>query len=456
MSGERLLRIPYDPHPFQAVLHAAPHTIKAGICGARSGKTLSFAAECAMNCIEQPGFSREMAASGLTYDVAIGAPTYRMIRRNILRIFTSMIPREIVVGRYHQTENILRLRGQYGLTVVNFLSATNPESWEGQDLFGVWLDEFAQMKELMFHEAQVRLSNRRGWLLMSGTPKGPTWVKRQVYDYARSPQGKGKIFCITWKTSDNPTFPKDMLEKERAMLPARFFRRMYEASLESFQGQIYEEFTTERNVRPRSKYRFLLPDGRRTMGIGSTEVRLVHLVAGVDWGYSTPGSIVVVGTSDTGQRFVLDLEYETGIEVVSEDPTQDTWLKRAQVLNAEWGIETFFCGQDQPGNISSFKRGGLNAMAADVSVEVGIMSVASAMKGTMAEGESMLVILSDLEALLEEVQQYHWEEDSDGNPTGRPEKVNDHACDGLRYAVYSTVRRKRFRREPNYRKGEVA
>lgn len=451
--GEVLLRVPYTPHEFQDLFHAAPERIKAAICGARSGKTLGIGAECVNNCIFQPGFSKEMADAGLTYDVAVGAPTYRMIRRNILGIFLRLMPKKLVIGKYHQTENILRVKGRYGITQVSFLSTKDPESWQGQDLFGVWLDEFALMKELMFDEAQTRLANKRGWLLLSGTPRGPGWVKKRIYDFAHSSEGQGKIFVISWKTSDNPTFPKEELEEKRRTMPPKYFRRTYEASLESFQGQVYEDFTAEKNIRARSEFKFILPGGRRIIGTGPREVRLAYTIAGVDWGYSNPGAIVVVGVTETGQRIALDLSYGSGVEVVTEDPIQDSWIKRARELNTKWGIESFFCGADQPGHIKSFKKAGLKAMSADTANDLGIQSVATLFRAEEEEGEGRLILLSDLEKLIEEITYYHWKEDSDGQQGDAPEKLNDHACDALRYAIYSSTRRRRFRREPNYRKG---
>lgn len=46
--------------------------------------------------------------------------------------------------------------------------------------------------------------------------------------------------------------------------------------------------------------------------------------------------------------------------------------------------------------------------------------------------------------MLDEIQQYAWDEDKDGNPKEEPVKQNDHGMDGLRYLCYSRDGKSRF------------
>jgi len=446
--------IQYLPHPKQRLFHMSDKRIKAAVCGARSGKTFGAAAEFVDKCIMQPGYDDFDVAREVPYTVAVGAPTFPMVDRVILPTLLRLIPNVLKLDKYHGTKRLLRIRGMKGETHIYFLSGKDPEGWQGQELYGVWLDEFPLTKELLFDEIQTRVSTKRGWILLTGTPRGPNWAKERVYDYSKTDKGIEEMFFITWNTLDNPYYPAEQLEYHRETMPEKYFKRTFEASWDVFEGQIYDEFNEKIHVVNPNNYRFSLPSRRRSIGNGQTEVVLEQVIAGVDWGYTHPGAIVVIGVDSMNKYWVLEESYETELLVSARDGHQDSWARRAMVLRAQWEVDTFFCDPANPEYIDQFKKHGLSAVKAKKEVHEGIESVAKHLHPGPSGNYPKLVFLSHCEACIEEMKFYHWREVG-GNVVEDPEKTNDHCMDALRYAIYNHYKLKLFRREPEYQQDAI-
>ena len=444
--------IQYVPHAKQRLFHLSKKRIKAAICGARSGKTFGAAAEFVDKCIQQPGYLDVDIQRDMPYTVAVGAPTFPMVDRVILPTLLRLIPNALKLDKYHGTKRLLRIRGMKGETHIYFLSGKDPEGWQGQELYGVWLDEFPLTKELLYDEIQTRVSSRRGWILLTGTPRGPNWAKERIYDYAQTEKGQEEVFFISWNTLDNPFYPRDQLEYHRSNMPEKYFKRTFEASWDVFEGQIYDEFNEAIHVVDNESVTFLLPSKRRKVGEGGQEVMLQKVIAGVDWGYTHPGAIVVVGMDVLGKYWVLDESSDREVLVSAREGTQDSWCRRAMVLKAHWEVEDFYCDPASSEYISQFQKHGLRALKAKKDVHEGIECVAKHLHPGIQGNYPKLVILSHCANTIEEIKYYHWRERG-GEIVEDPAKADDHCMDALRYAIYSHTRTKMFRREPAYQHG---
>lgn len=443
------VKIPFEPFDKQV----GPCLSEAPICvcvsGARGGKTQIGAFKAAITAIEQPGYLKKDISQKEPYVIGIGAPTYPMLNRVILPTVLRYIPDPLKIGKYHQTEKRLRVRGKYGETVIYFISARYWESWYGLKLSYAWVDEFALIKETMFDELQARLSDVKGRLFLTGTPQGPNWALSRLYEpwaEGRDRWGEGgDIDFYTWTTFDNPYIDRHYLEQKRAKMPERYFRRTFLASWDTFEGQVYEDFLREIHVRPRSEFTFVLPSGR-PVGNGAEVIYLSEVVAGVDWGFAPghPGVIVILGKDHNGRYFILDESVEEGVLVAAE-PGVDSWVARARSYMVAWDIKKFYCDTASPESITQFRRAGVPAVAAQKAVKEGIATVARFLKVDERDNEPLMMVLSDCTNTIDEFLYYHWQ-------TGKeePAKVNDHCMDAIRYAVHTNELRGRFVREPNY------
>lgn len=90
-----------------------------------------------------------------------------------------------------------------------------------------------------------------------------------------------------------------------------------------------------------------------------------------------------------------------------------------------------FCDNAEPKTIEEIFRYGYNVKPADKDVWAGIQKIKS----------MPLYITKRSENLIAEIKNYKWKTDKDGiiKPTEEPVKINDHALDALRYAVFTKL-----------------
>jgi hypothetical protein len=438
----------YRPFKFTRSIHRAfaTHRERVAVTGARGGKTTCGIYDTLDKAIDQPNHDFADIDRGEPYTIVIGARDYPQISRVILPAFIRAIPHQLLAAPYHVTNHLVKIWGRYGQTWVYFLSGRYWEAWQGMKLNGVWLDEFTLLKEQMYDEARTRLSDRQGWLLCTGTPHGPNWAFDRIVVPLREHQ-REDIFFTTWHTAQNPRLPPkayEELERCRATMPDRYYRRTFEASWDTFAGQVYEEWKDELHTLPSAEYAF--SHAGRSVGPvgGKRHVGLVRVVAGVDWGFGVghAGAIVVCGLSRDGRWFVLDESVAEGVNVF-QNMTQDSWVRRAVALRAEWAIDRFYCDPARPEHMNHFVGARLDIQAALNSVKPGIECVARYMHVDDDALErdlpcTRLYVLDRCKTVRDEARYYHWRE---GTNKEEPEKTMDNAMDALRYAIYTSEMR---------------
>jgi PBSX family phage terminase large subunit len=151
------------------------------------------------------------------------------------------------------------------------------------------------------------------------------------------------------------------------------------------------------------------------------DVRFHRVVAGLDWGFVHPLACEVVGQTGSGRMAVVDEVYASGQLV------QDV-IPALLELRAKYGISIFYADPSEPAYILECQKAGLPVMAATNDVDPGIQAVATAIKGG-------LTVDPKCQGLLGEIPGYVWAPARGGGLKEEPVKVNDDACDALRYAV---------------------
>jgi len=145
-------------------------------------------------------------------------------------------------------------------------------------------------------------------------------------------------------------------------------------------------------------------------------------VAGIDWGYQHAFACEVIVETSMGRRHVVDELYARGRTVNQLIPT-------LRLLRDRWGIEHFYADPSQPGYIADCQSEGLPVTAAVNDVLPGITAVSD-------EITKGLTVAPGCAGLLTEMPGYVWAtQRGSGMPKDEPVKLNDDACDALRYAV---------------------
>lgn len=162
------INIPYEPRPFQQLLHTELRRFNVLVCHRRFGKTVFSIMEM---------IDRALRNERRNPQYAYIAPTYGQAKRvawQYLKDYCACIPG----AKANEAElriDIPRDNADGTKDRIRFmlLGAENPDSIRGIYLDGVILDEYAQCPPALWGEViRAALSDREGWAIFIGTPKG--------------------------------------------------------------------------------------------------------------------------------------------------------------------------------------------------------------------------------------------------------------------------------------------
>lgn len=171
--------------------------------------------------------------------------------------------------------------------------------------------------------------------------------------------------------------------------------------------------------------------------------RIRDVIAGVDWGYTNPGVIVVFAIDNDGRMYLVREHYKTR-------ETIDWWIERAKSCKRDLGVTRFLCDPAEPGFIEQFQRAGLRAEKGINEILPGIGAVQQRLD-VAGDGKPRLYFFED--ALMErdaslrsegkptctaeEIASYVWDSPKDGKAIRKEKPVDEsnHGLDALRYAV---------------------
>ena len=157
------------------------------------------------------------------------------------------------------------------------------------------------------------------------------------------------------------------------------------------------------------------------------------VVLGLDFGYTHPHALVMLGFSDEG-IFVEELSYEsskTNLYILNK--LEDLAENDNHPFNRSTPI---YCDSANPDKIEEIRRAGFNALPTAKgrnSVRAGIDVIK----------QTHLYITSSSINIIREISKYKWKEGRDGEIFEEPLKKNDDAMDAIRYAAFMRLRKKR-------------
>jgi len=159
-----------------------------------------------------------------------------------------------------------------------------------------------------------------------------------------------------------------------------------------------------------------------------------ELIFGLDFGYNNPTALIQCGLRDVA-LVVHGSEYGFAGDVYVREKLYESQLTNADLIAAMKALNLpvgapIYADAAEPGRIEELCRAGFNVYPCDKragSVLDGITLV----KSLHVHTNEWNVNLNEEAAL------YHWLKDRNGIVLDKPVAVNDHALDGLRYALYT-------------------
>jgi PBSX family phage terminase large subunit len=389
------MRLKFIGYPKQREFLRAQERVVVFQAGAGAGKTRAGSFWALTRALTQPG-SRgmivshthpQMSQSLVPYLEDLGRKT------NLDRLW-----------RWNTHEKVIKL---WNGSTIFLRSADSPSSLLGADLAWGWGDEVALWKRdaWRFFVGRIRQPGFHQQVAVTMTPKGRNWAFKALG--TSSPNRR----IIHATTADNVYLGRAYTDSLKAEYGETTLFYAQEAGGEyvTYEGLIYAVFGAENRI-------------QRPQATPSFEV----VIGGIDWGWTNPAVILLVGRDRNGTYHAFHETYVT-------HKTPDELAKVASALQKKYGVSMFYADPSEPGNIETMIREGVSCKAADNAIVPGIACV----NGLFANRR---LFVHDLECprLIEEIEEYKWKTGADGEAKPDvPDDKSDHVMDALRYATYS-------------------
>lgn len=409
------------PHKYQEQILNDAHRYQVIVAGRRFGKSILSRGKVILEALTNPGL------------YWIINPTYRQGKTIHWTKLKKEVPEELITYK-NESELILELKNGARIEIKG---ADNKDSLRGVGLKGVVFDETAEQNASTWFEViRPTLIDSEGWAMFIGTPKGFNWFYdlylRGLEDTAtKDPEWKSWHFT----SYDNPKLKGKEIDKAKNETDDDTFTQEYLAEFVKFKGLIYSDFDRDVHV------------------IKPIEIQdHWEIIGGVDFGWNNPTAYVFIAISDNDTWYIVHEYYETeqssryhcgNVRSTAYSLGLRNWASygdpSATQEMDEWaleGVPVSAARKDMGTNMTNW-------------VGHGIGLVKKRLKVDSITKKPKLLVFNNCENTIKEFMSYRWKEDKnmEGKPD-RPEKVNDHLMDALRYAVVSHMRRSNLEEFP--------
>ena len=289
--------------------------------------------------------------------------------------------------------------------VLGASDAKSRKRIQGSTMKGLLVDELCNLSEEMWNMALSRLSVDGAKLWASYNPESPAhWVKRKLLDNLVEEYGEVYHFKMT----DNPSLSQEKLDEYARTYTGHFKKRFIDGVWCGASGLIYPTFHDAEEI-----------PGPNVKPIISIDFALASVFAALMFKRDTVTAEYIYDARKTKTR--TEQEHATAVTV---------WCK-ANYNGPISNVTTYV----DPSTPLSFKRllrkEGFKVMNADNAVLPGIVTTA----GRLENGQ---IVIGNCPYLKDELLSYAWDEKRADLGEDAPIKMDDHACDALRYYAHST------------------
>ena len=401
-----------------AVQHSTA-TINVYEGSVRSGKTIATLIDWIRYCRNAPAGNLLMTGR-----------TERTIINNLVLPIQEMLGKSrVTINRGNGTVSIC------GREVI-LVGANNEQARtkiQGLTLAGAYVDEASTLPESYWNMLTTRLSVDGARMWATCNPEGPRhWFKLQWLDKAKlwvkhdsTIEDRNEDF--TQLDEDNPARPIDLhrfsftLEDNRPNLNPKYYanvmsmysglwyQRMILGLWTMADGIVYEDFDINRHV------------------VSELPAMQSILCVGIDYGDTNPTRGILLGLG-TDNRLYAMAEWAP-----SKGTAADRSASLRAFLNTHGQPQYLFVDPAAAGFKLQLNRDGFSNVAnASNKVRAGINTVGSLLK------PGQLLIHSSCTNLLDEITGYVWDAAASAKGEDEVVKLDDHACDALRYAVQTS------------------
>lgn len=396
---------PWTPKQENAIFFKQPIGVFAA--GIQAGKTKAGAAWLKI---------KNHTFTDPTDNFLLVSPSYKILQQSSLPPYLDMMRG---CGEYSKSDSCFKIDG--GGTVY-MRTATDPDSVVGiTNVRGIWGDE-AGLYTLYFSEnLAARAAFKGAQTLYTTSPYTLNWLFKQIIlPKMKDPRARPDVNLVQAASWENPYFPRDVIERNRATMDARRFNALFGGQWQRMAGLVYDCFDDDENqCEPHA-----LPHGTRYVG-------------GIDWGFTDPFVFKIRAIAPDGQHYGVHEFYRTGLTI--SDIVNDVCR-----LVGIWSVAQIYCDPSQPAHIEElnrrFRAQGLRcaAVPAENAIRIGIDR-----HYEMLKTRRLKYFRGANPHTLDEIETYHYPEPKDLTSDQRskdelPVRQADHAMDCDRYITIMT------------------
>jgi len=301
------LIIPYKPREHQLKVHELleAHRFAVVVAHRRFGKTVA-----ALNHLIREAVLNEKETPRYAYI----APTYGQAKRVA---WDYLVKYTTPLGG---TNNISELRVDFWGRRIQLYGSDNPDSLRGQFFDGVIIDEVGDQNPKIWTDiVRPALTDRKGWCLFIGTPKGHNHFK-ELRDRAEKEEGWG---LLEFKASETGVVDDVELRQAKNEMGEDKYRQEFECSFDaavegSYYGQMLNELEEKKHMQEIPREELSRTFTAWDLGMGdSTSIWVAQLVGSeirlIDY-YENHG----VGL-DHYVKWIRDNDYEKAEHILPHD-----------------------------------------------------------------------------------------------------------------------------------------
>lgn len=419
-NPESEVNVIYRPFPEQRAFHKAAYQYYARLisAGTGSGKTFGGLGEAFYWVNRFPG------SYGL-----ICEPTYKMLTRILIRQkipdFFGATLEQLCANRLIKSFNKTRMEIEWwNRARWEMLGLDDPESAEGVDADYIWADEFRLVggsgpAGIRKQEIALQVFNRRlrgstygrlhnypRGLWFTTTPDVPGTPLHEMFEDPKSDLFEPDSKVFRWSLDANIYTPERWKDRVKAMhVPGSGLYKRFVLGIAAPAGDVTYAFDYSVHVIKK------LPS--------KPSLRLI--VGGIDWGWTNPACLLVIGFDYDFRAYVLEEFYQTRCD-------NETLIKEARDLESRWGRVKWICGHEEPKSIQDFNRAGLHAVKNETKRDEGVREMGGRFV-VQGDLKPRIFVHEGCVQWIGEVQSYNAEV-----------KQGDHAMDPTRYVLASVVK----------------
>lgn len=322
--------------------------------------------------------------------ISVVSETMPHLKRGCIRDHRNMLEQDGVYDRskWHDTDKIYRS----GKGAMEFFSADSPEKVYGPARDILFMNECINIPWEVYRQLSIRTTEK---VILDYNPAFEFWLHEKI-----APRKDARIIHSTYKDNDYLTASQIAEIESNREIDPEWWKVYGLGLLGSKQGLVVQNWDIVNDLPPRSEWkRFWL---------------------GVDFGWSAPTAIMLVVLSQ-GQVWIDELAYGPNMD----NPDIAEVIKKAGFAKAE-----SICDKAEPKSIKELRSLGINAVPSDnKDINLGIRIMNRYKKHYTSRSLNSI----------DENRKYRYEQDVNGNYTGRPIDANNHAKDAERYVFLNRL-----------------